>query len=105
MPFLKQLRRPEGPALKRIAGHQFYLQHPDFKQKVLDEYNANHAGTPKNKRLMVQCQIARALLEEESEEVKTRIRQEAAAEHEALLDAHNNDLMGLPSVDEEDRKK
>jgi hypothetical protein len=102
---LKQLRRPEGPPLKRISDHQFYMQHPDFRQKIMEVYTTQHADTPKNQRLTVQCQIARTLLEEEGEDVKTRIREEATAEHRALLEQHNNEAEGLPSVDEEERER
>jgi hypothetical protein len=102
LPFLKQLRRPEGHAPKQIANHQFYMQHPDFRQKVLDKYAADYADTPKNKCLMVQCEITQTLLEAEGEEVKALIRKEAEAEHAALLEAHNSELEGLPSVNEVD---
>jgi hypothetical protein len=104
MSFLKQLRVPEGPPPKRIADHQFYMQHPDFKQKVLEEYATNYAETPRNQRLAVKCKIAHTLLENESEEVKCRIKQEAAEEHEALAEAYTNRTEALPSADEEERQ-
>jgi hypothetical protein len=44
------------------------------------------------------------MLEQESEEVKSRIKQEAAEEHEALLEAHLNRAEGFPSADEEERE-
>lgn len=71
----------------------------------MEVYTTQHADTPKNQRLTVQCQIARTLLEEEGEDVKTRIREEATAEHRALLEQHNNEAEGLPSVDEEERER
>jgi hypothetical protein len=93
-----------GPAPKRIVDYQFYMQHPDFKEKVAQEYSENHLGTPKKDRLKVKCEIARTLLEAESEEVKARIRAEAVAEHEALLEAHNKAFEGTPPATEEERE-
>ncbi|KAJ7788216.1 hypothetical protein B0H14DRAFT_3504463 [Mycena olivaceomarginata] len=102
--FMKQMTRPEGPAPKRIVDYQFYMQHPDFKEKVAQEYSENHSGTPKKDRLKVKCEIARTLLEAESEEVKARICAEAVAEHEALLEAHNKVFEGTPPATEEERE-
>jgi hypothetical protein len=100
---LKSLRLPEGPPPKQISDYQFYLQHPDFKDKIADEYAANHADTPNEQRLKTKCAIARKFLEEEPQEVKTRIREEAAAEHAMLMEKHKNGMEGLPSVNEEDQ--
>jgi hypothetical protein len=75
---------------KRIADYQFYMQHPEFKGGVMEEFKAKHSGTPKSERLKVQCEIARTKFEAETEEVKTRIREEATAERDTVLAAHNN---------------
>lgn len=101
--FFKQLRRPEGPAPKRLADYQFYMQHPDFKDGVMEEFKAKHAGTPKKERLKVQCEIARTMLEAEPEEVKTRVREEATSEYKALLEVYNNAADCLPPMSEEER--
>lgn len=101
--FLKNLRVPDrSNAPKRPGDHQFYMAHEDYKQKVLDEYAANYGGTPGSQRLKVQCEIAKTLLSEESEEVKERIRMEGTAQHERLVAAHNNAAEGLPPTTEEE---
>jgi hypothetical protein len=104
IPFLKNLRVPDHNPPKQPGDHQFYMAHEDYKQKVLDEYVANHGGTPANKLLKVQCQIAQTLLDGESEEVKERIKTEGTAHHERLLAAHNNAAEGLPPTTEEERQ-
>ncbi|KAJ7889379.1 hypothetical protein B0H14DRAFT_2561878 [Mycena olivaceomarginata] len=101
--FFKHLCRPEDPAPKRLADFQFYMQHPDFKNGVMEDFKAQHGDTPKKERLKVQCEIARARLETEPEEVKTRIRGEATAEYEALLAAHQSAKDCLPPMSEEER--
>ncbi|KAF8134662.1 hypothetical protein K438DRAFT_1997700 [Mycena galopus ATCC 62051] len=102
--FLKDLRRPEGPAPKHLVGHQFYMQHPDFKEKVHQEYAAKYPDTPKAQQLNVKCKVAQTLWDAESEDVKSRLLAEAKESHAALLDAYNNSMEGLPSIDEEERE-
>jgi hypothetical protein len=80
------------------------MAHEDYKQKVLDEYAANYGGTPSSQRLKIQCEIAKTLLSEESEEVKEQIRVEGTAQHERLLAAHNAAAEGLPPTTEEERQ-
>ncbi|KAF8202092.1 hypothetical protein K438DRAFT_1965540 [Mycena galopus ATCC 62051] len=80
------------------------MQHADFKDKVAEEFTANHSDTPKAHHLAVQCEIALKLLEAESQEVKTRIKKEAKADHQALLETHQSAVDGLPSVTEEERQ-
>jgi hypothetical protein len=77
---------------------------PEFSAKVMAMYKEDHTDTAKKDRLNVQCQIARTLLKGETEEVKHWIRAEATAEHEALMEAHNSAVEGLPSTDEEEQK-
>lgn len=78
------------------------MQHPDFKGRVMEEFKAKHSDTPKSERLKVQCEIARTMLHTETEEVKTRIREEAAAERGAVLAAHNN-AMEAPTMSEAEK--
>ncbi|KAJ7728398.1 hypothetical protein B0H14DRAFT_3899587 [Mycena olivaceomarginata] len=69
---LKNLRVPNGPAPKRITDHQFYMHHRDFRAKIASEYAEKNFEYTQ---------------ERESDEVKARIRAEATAEHEQLLEA------------------
>jgi hypothetical protein len=41
-PFLASLRKPLGPVPKAISDHQFYMRHPQYKDKVAKEYEAQH---------------------------------------------------------------
>ncbi|KAJ7816279.1 hypothetical protein B0H14DRAFT_3877895, partial [Mycena olivaceomarginata] len=100
---LKNLRVPNGPAPKRIADHQFYMHHPDFRAKITSEYAEIFSNTPKSECLKVRCQIARDFFDQESDEVKAHIRAEATAEHEQLLEVHNSAAEGFPSINEEER--
>ncbi|KAJ7278646.1 hypothetical protein C8J57DRAFT_1221488 [Mycena rebaudengoi] len=55
-------------------------------------------------QLNLRCDIARALLEEEPEDVKVRIRQETIEEHAELLAEHKEACEGTPSTDPENQE-
>ncbi|KAF7326336.1 hypothetical protein MKEN_00487200 [Mycena kentingensis (nom. inval.)] len=84
-PMLKGLRTPTARKPHVVSDHQYYMRHEDFKAKVQERF------------------VAAELLEEEDDEVKDRVRQEARAEHEALLEGYNVAALGEPSEDPEDQ--
>ncbi|KAJ7201971.1 hypothetical protein B0H12DRAFT_1244105 [Mycena haematopus] len=101
-PWLTRFRAPAGPAPKKLADYQFYMQHNDFKSKVAEEFKLRSSGIPAAEHLKLRAHIAKEFFLAEEEEVRTKMRQEAEAEHEALLKAHQDGLEGLPAVEEED---
>jgi hypothetical protein len=41
-PWLVTLRKPVGLASKAIPIHQFYMSHPQYREKVTEEYRARY---------------------------------------------------------------
>ncbi|KAJ7027249.1 hypothetical protein C8F04DRAFT_1189686 [Mycena alexandri] len=103
--WLTRLRRPNEPCPKRISDYQYYMQHNDFKDKVAEEFKAKYPDVVREEALAARCKVARALFEQESEEVKARMREEAGKEHESLVETWQEAEEGLPSVDEEDQEE
>jgi hypothetical protein len=82
------------------------MRHEEFSEKVMEKFNADFAATTtKANRMTVLCKVAQGLLNAESDEVKERIRAEATAEHEALVEEYNSVADGvLPTASEEERE-
>jgi N-formylglutamate amidohydrolase len=80
------------------------MQHTAYKDKVQDEFVARrYKGRPANNHLQLRCKVAQDLLAEESQEVKDQIKAEAAEEYRDLLEEHEDDMEGTPSLKEEDQ--
>jgi hypothetical protein len=77
------------------------MQHEEFKEKITDEFGAWGEGVPAREHLNLHATIAREPFAAEPQEVCTRMKEEATAEHTVLLDKHEDTLEGLPSLDEE----
>jgi hypothetical protein len=99
--WLSRLRAPDGPPPKRLHDYQFYMQHPDYKPKVIDQFLERHPDAPCREHLKLKCDIARELLESEDQAVKDMIHTQARAEHEQNVEDHKDALEGLPALDEE----
>lgn len=100
--WLTRFRTPASPAPKKLADYQFYMTHNDFKSKVAAAFNAKSEGVVPADRLKLRARIAKELFLAEPQEVQTRMKEEAEAEHAALLEKHEDALEGLPALDEED---
>jgi hypothetical protein len=100
--WLTRFRTPTSPAPKKLADYQHYMQHDNYKSIVTDAYNARNAGVKPADRLALRAQVARECLSAESQDVRTRMKEEAEADHAALLAKHEDALEGLPALDEED---
>ncbi|KAJ7048115.1 hypothetical protein C8F01DRAFT_1290241 [Mycena amicta] len=104
--WLKQLRTPAGNAPRRLTEHQFYMSHPDFKDKVNDRFvELGHHRVESRKKITLRCAVAVELLEKEDDAVKERIRQEVEAEHQATTEAFENAKVGGPSPLQEDQQE
>ncbi|KAF8171736.1 hypothetical protein K438DRAFT_1773036 [Mycena galopus ATCC 62051] len=101
LPFLAQLRRPEGKPPKRLPDFQFYMQHADFKDAVNNAFEAGSADVPKNKKLAYRCDLARSMLAAEPDEVRARIRKEAEEEHAEDLAGWEEADEGFPAMEPE----
>ncbi|KAJ7106176.1 hypothetical protein C8R44DRAFT_886068 [Mycena epipterygia] len=100
--FLAQMRkRSDEPPPKRVSDYQYYLQHPDFKEKVAAQFAIASDSEPKSKHLAIRCRVARELLAEESEEVRQQLKEEAKEVHEQEMAEYEEEDQGLLSVDPE----
>jgi hypothetical protein len=104
-PWLARLRRPDDKSPKRITDYQFYMQHPDFKERVATTFHDKHWDAPRAERLARRCEVAREMFQAELEEVKTRIREEAKEEHEGEVRRWQDAIDGLPSMDPVDQEE
>ncbi|KAJ6631805.1 hypothetical protein B0H10DRAFT_2206221 [Mycena sp. CBHHK59/15] len=98
---LSRMRRQnDEPPPKRFADYQFYLQHPDYKGGVNEQF-AEEGGDdlPHGKKLALRCDIAKRLLAAEPEEVRESLKAEAEEAHEQELQEYEDAEEGLPSVD------
>ena len=103
--WLADLRRPDGPAPKRLTNYQFYMSHPDFKAAVDQKFREDHWDVPREQHLQLRCAVAKAMYAKESEEVHDRIRREVEEEFEDEKSRYRNAAEGLPSYDAEDQKE
>nr|GAT46797.1 predicted protein [Mycena chlorophos] len=62
-PWLDQLRQQVGPPPRRIADHQFYIQHPNHKLDVLAELNTRHPDTTRKTRLKLLNRLGQQMLD------------------------------------------
>ena len=67
------------------------MQHSDYEQKVSDEFDATWptAGKDQSYALSFQCDVARALLAAEPDEVRDKLEQETTEQHKKALQEHN----------------
>jgi hypothetical protein len=100
--WLTRFRTPLSAAPKKLADYQHYMQHDDYKSKVTAAYDAKCVGVKPADRLALRAHVARECLLAEPQDVRARMREDAEAEHAALLVKHEDALEGLPALDEED---
>ncbi|KAJ6509610.1 hypothetical protein DFH09DRAFT_1100884 [Mycena vulgaris] len=99
------LTAPAGPAPKRLADFQYYMQHKPYKTKVNVEYEALHVGAPPGQRLQLRAAVTKDLFAREPAEVQKAIKEEVEGNHEVLVTKHKEALEGFPSLDEEEQAK
>lgn len=103
---LARLRRSEGEeAPKRLSDFQFFMRHPDFKDAVSERYEEEYPDAPREKMLSLRCRVTREMLEEESEEVRERIKKECDEAHAEDLEAFQDSGEGCPDPDAEAQKE
>jgi hypothetical protein len=101
---LKSLHLPNLAPPRCIPDYQFYMQHPEFRTQVQEEFLVRGYGErAASLHISLRCKVAQDMLADESAEVKARIKEEGAEEHRELLAEHNAAEEGLPSVKEEDQ--
>lgn len=104
-PWLTRFRTPKAPPPKRLADFQYYMQHTDFKAKVVSLVDARRAGVNAKELLKLRSVVARELLAGESDTTRARIKGEADSEHAVLMAKEENAMEGLPALDEEGREE
>ncbi|KAF8184375.1 hypothetical protein K438DRAFT_1766448 [Mycena galopus ATCC 62051] len=102
-PFFKQLARlrreeSESPP-KRATDFRFYMRHPDYKEAVAARFEEKYGDEPKAKHIALRCLVAQEMLAAESDDVKTRVKEECDAEHELEMEAYKDSEEGMPSPD------
>ncbi|KAJ6589187.1 hypothetical protein B0H19DRAFT_1248751 [Mycena capillaripes] len=91
--WLTQLHKPNAPPPRKLPDFQFYMQHEDQKQKVMDAFQLKYRQPPPSEVLKLCAEVARKLWEVESDKVKKKIREEAAADAlQPLQDPKNQEL-------------
>ncbi|KAJ7206094.1 hypothetical protein GGX14DRAFT_568555 [Mycena pura] len=86
---LARLRRDEsttGPP-KRPANFQWYMRHADYKEGVNKRFLGEHGDAPKERHIVLRCEVAREMLKEEPEEVQAKIKAGCDAAHAEELEA------------------
>jgi hypothetical protein len=91
-----------GAPPKKLADYQHYMQHEHYKAGVVAVYNERTEGVKVGDRLALRVRIAKELLAAEPQDVQMKMKEEAQAEHTAMLDKHEDALEGMPALDEED---
>jgi hypothetical protein len=97
-PWLAALRKPVGPAPKAIPIHQFYMRHPQHRDKVSKECQDQYpSGIVGPNAINVRNRIAVELFQKETEEVRKALEREAAEELKDAKEKHEEARKGLPS--------
>ncbi|KAF7337192.1 hypothetical protein MSAN_02271400 [Mycena sanguinolenta] len=103
---LKQMRQKnDEPAPKRLADYQYYLQHPDHKDAVEARFQEECGDEPRKKHLALRCKLAREMLAAETEDVRTRLKEECEKAHQTELAAWKEADKGWPSANPEVQKQ
>jgi hypothetical protein len=89
---------------KAKLDHQFYMSHPQHREKVMAEYNAHYPHGPPDGQdaLKQRNKITAEMLQEELSEVREALKTEAMEELEAARVRHEEAKLGLPSDVPED---
>jgi hypothetical protein len=102
-PWLANLRKPVGPMPKGCPPHQFYMRHPQHKEKVAAEYKARYPRGPVgDNAIKERNRIAMDMLQAEPEEVREALKKEAAEELKIAKERYEDARRGLPSDVPED---
>ena len=83
------------------------MQHPDFEQKVSNEFDMTWPAEGKDKSfaLAFRCDVAKTLLAAEPDEVQERLAQEAIEQHKKALETHKLALQAKPSDNPKDQQQ
>ncbi|KAJ7204808.1 hypothetical protein GGX14DRAFT_398144 [Mycena pura] len=104
--WLSRLRRHEDePPPKRPLDFQFYMRHPDYKEKVAERFQELYSDEPRAAHIALRCQVARELPAEESDEVRAQLKQECDDAHAEEMAVYEEGGDALPSVDPEVQKE
>lgn len=98
---LKRMRRGDDkkPAPRKPTDYQFYMHHPDHKEKVADRFASEHGqDLPRDQQLSLRCRLAGELLQDEPEEVRDKLKVEREEMHKFALAGWKEAEEGMPSV-------
>ena len=102
-PWLANLRKPLGPAPKAIPDHQFYMKHPQYKEKVAEVYRLRHpGGSAGDNAINERNKIAIEPLQNEPKDVQEALKSKAAEELKVAKSRHEEAKRGLLSDRPED---
>ena len=77
-PWLANLQKPVGLALKAKPDHQFYMRHPQYREKVAEEYQALYPDWDiSDSTIKEQNRITAEMLQKEPEDVQKALKREA----------------------------
>jgi hypothetical protein len=100
--WLTHFRTPAGPALKKRSDFHHYMRLDQYKEKVVEWFEAKKGNAPAAEHMNLHAQAARELLALETPEVQQQMKAEAEALHTAALNKREDALEGLPALDEDD---
>ncbi|KAJ7801215.1 hypothetical protein B0H14DRAFT_3489905 [Mycena olivaceomarginata] len=75
------------------------MRHPDFKEAVMERFEEEYGDEPRKMHVSLRCQVAREMLDAETEEVKSRIKRECDEAHAKEVQRFNDDEEGEPDPD------
>ncbi|KAF8166733.1 hypothetical protein K438DRAFT_1774900 [Mycena galopus ATCC 62051] len=73
--------------------------HPDFREGVQARFLAEHGDEPKDKHIILRCEIAKEMFLAEDTDVQTQIREEYEVAHTRELEEYKNGGEGVPNPD------
>lgn len=81
----------DGPP-RRAHNYQFYMKHPDFKDKVSEAFDkawAEETDKDASRMMTVRCKVAKKLLREEPVKIQAALDDEAEKEYQAAKDKYD----------------
>ncbi|KAJ8497204.1 hypothetical protein ONZ45_g12164 [Pleurotus djamor] len=105
-PWLDQLRLVMCAPPRRAHRDQFYMKHPNFKDKVNAAFDKEWAEEPDQsagQMMKVRCRVARKLLREETVEVQAALEDEAEEEYQVAKKKYDLGLSAESYSSAEDR--
>ncbi|KAJ7872516.1 hypothetical protein B0H14DRAFT_3438894 [Mycena olivaceomarginata] len=88
--FLGRFRaNEEADPPKRTTDFRFYMRHPEFRDAVMEAFTEKYSDQPKKMHVSLHCEVAKAMLAAESQEVKDHIKVECDAAHAEDVERYN----------------